>query len=134
MTGILETLKYVFIIFQNYVSTIGVLGAGLMGAGIAQVSVDKGMKTILKVRNIDGITRGINQVQGGVDKAVKRKKINKLDGERHMSNLVPTTDYDRFKEVDMVIEAVFEDISLKHKVVKEVRCNQIIGSSWLMWV
>jgi len=100
--------------------TIGVLGAGLMGAGIAQVSVDKGMKTILKDMNVDGITRGINQVQGGTDKSVKRKKISKLEGERHMSNLIPTTDYDRFKEVDMVIEAVFEDLNLKHRVVKEV--------------
>merc|ERR1719158_307139 len=78
------------------------------------------MTTILKDMNVDGITRGINQVQGGVDKAVKRKKISKLEGERHMSNLIPTTDYDRFKEVDMVIEAVFEDLSLKHRVVKEV--------------
>ena len=91
-----------------------------MGAGIAQVSVDKGMKTILKDMNVDGITRGINQVQGGTDKSVKRKKISKLEGERHMSNLIPTTDYDRFKEVDMVIEAVFEDLNLKHRVVKEV--------------
>ena len=100
--------------------TIGVLGAGLMGAGIAQVSVDKGMTTILKDMNIDGITRGVNQVQGGVDKAVKRKKVSKLEGERTMANLIATTDYDRFKDVDMVIEAVFEDLSLKHKVVKEV--------------
>ena len=91
-----------------------------MGAGIAQVSVDKGMATILKDMNVDGITRGINQVQGGVNKAIKRKKISKLEGERYMSNLIPTTDYDRFKEVDMVIEAVFEDLTLKHKVVKEV--------------
>merc|ERR1711894_229746 len=53
-------------------------------------------------------------------KRVKRKKISKLDGERYMSNLIATTDYDRFKEVDMVIEAVFEDLALKHKVVKEV--------------
>merc|ERR1739848_717696 len=100
--------------------TIGVLGAGLMGAGIAQVSVDKGMTTILKDMNIDGITRGVNQIQGGTDKAVKRKKVSKLEGERTMANLIATTDYDRFKDVDMVIEAVFEDLSLKHKVVKEV--------------
>merc|ERR1719228_1265850 len=59
--------------------TLGILGAGLMGAGIAQVSVDKGMKTILKDMNVDGITRGINQVQGGTDKSVKRKKISKLE-------------------------------------------------------
>merc|ERR1712136_345278 len=55
----------------NPSQTIGILGAGLMGAGIAQVSVDKGMKTILKDMNVDRITRGFNQVQGGTDKSVK---------------------------------------------------------------
>jgi len=96
------------------------LGAGLMGAGIAQVSVDKGMTTILKDMNSAGLARGSNQVQDGVDKKVKRKKISKLDGEKYMANLIPALDYSDFKKVDMVIEAVFEDLSLKHRVVKEV--------------
>ena len=91
-----------------------------MGAGIAQVSVDKGMRTLLKDMNIEGISRGINQVQTGVDGKVKRKKISKLDGERYMSKLEATIDYSKFKDVDMVIEAVFEDINLKHRVIKEV--------------
>jgi len=100
--------------------TIGILGAGLMGAGIAQVSVDKGMKTILKDMSNDGLARGIGQVEDGVAKSVKRKKVSQLEGEKFISSLVGTIDYDRFKEVDMVIEAVFEDLSLKHRVVKEV--------------
>merc|ERR1719427_1658762 len=104
----------------NRSNTIGILGAGLMGAGIAQVSVDKGMTTILKDMNSAGLARGANQVQGGVDKKVKRKKISKLDGEKYMANLIPALDYSDFKKVDMVIEAVFEDLSLKHRVVKEV--------------
>jgi len=100
--------------------TIGILGAGLMGAGIAQVSVDKGMKTILKDMAMPGLSRGVGQVEGGIAKSVKRKKISGLEGEKFMSSLIGTIDYDRFKEVDMVIEAVFEDLALKHKVVKEV--------------
>jgi len=104
----------------NRSNTIGILGAGLMGAGIAQVSVDKGMTTILKDMNSAGLARGSNQVQDGVDKKVKRKKISKLDGEKYMANLIPALDYSDFKKVDMVIEAVFEDLSLKHRVVKEV--------------
>ena len=43
--------------------------------------------------------------------------------ERFESNLIPSLDYSRFKEVDMVIEAVFEDINLKHRVIKEVEAN-----------
>lgn len=91
-----------------------------MGAGIAQVSVDKGMKTILKDMNTAGVARGINQVQSAIDTKVKRKRIPRIDGEKYMSNLLGTIDYDKFKQVDMVIEAVFEDINIKHRVVKEV--------------
>jgi len=103
--------------------TLGILGAGLMGAGIAQVSVDKGMTTILKDMNTTGLARGIDQVQTYVDKSVKRKKISKLDGEKYMSSLIGTTDYSKFKDVDMVIEAVFEDLAIKHRVVKEVEAH-----------
>jgi len=103
--------------------TVGILGAGLMGAGIAQVSVDKGMKTILKDMSSPGLARGIGQVEDGVAKSVKRKKISQLEGEKYISNLVGTINYDRFKDVDMVIEAVFEDLALKHRVVKEVEAH-----------
>ncbi|KAA0195487.1 hypothetical protein HAZT_HAZT010268 [Hyalella azteca] len=99
---------------------LGILGAGLMGAGIAQVSIDKGYRTILKDMSEAGLARGIDQIQKGVDTAVKRKRYSRFTGELNMSNLEATLSYDVFKDVDMVIEAVFEDIALKHKVIKEV--------------
>merc|ERR1712001_544630 len=88
--------------------------------GIAQVSIDKGIKTVLKDINNAGVARGVFQIKDGNTKKIKRKKISALDGERHMANLLPTTDYSKLKDVDMIIEAVFEDLSLKHRVVKEV--------------
>jgi len=101
--------------------SIGILGAGLMGAGIAQVSIDKkDMFTVLKDVNQPGLARGVFQVKDGLNKKIKRKKISALDGERQMTQLLPTTDYSKLKNVDMIIEAVFEDLSLKHRVVKEV--------------
>merc|ERR1712223_455027 len=100
--------------------SIGILGAGLMGAGIAQVSIDKGIKTVMKDVSDAGLSRGVFQIKDGNTKKIKRKKISALDGERHMANLLPTTDYSKLKDVDMIIEAVFEDLSLKHRVVKEV--------------
>lgn len=93
-----------------------------MGAGIGQVTLDKGMTTILKDMNSAGIARGINQIQEGIDKKVKRKKVSRVQGEKWMSSLIATTDYDQFKKVDIVIEAVFEDLALKHRVIKEVNC------------
>merc|ERR1719288_461710 len=104
----------------NPSKTLGVLGAGLMGAGIAQVSVDKGYTTVLKDMNSAGLARGLNQVQDYLDKKAKRKKISKLQSEQYMANLLPALDYSDFGKVDMVIEAVFEDINIKHRVVKEV--------------
>lgn len=103
----------------NPSKTLGILGAGLMGAGIAEVSVHK-FNTVLKDMNSAGLARGVNQVQGGLDKKVKRKKTSKLEAERYMSALIPALDYTDFRKVDMVIEAVFEDINIKHRVIKEV--------------
>ena len=104
---------------------MGILGAGLMGAGIAQVSVNKGYTTYLKDMSSAGLARGTNQVQDYLDKSAKRKKISKLDAERYMANWIPTLDYDKFGIVDMVIEAVFEDLNIKHRVVKEVEKHML---------
>ncbi|XP_005110023.1 trifunctional enzyme subunit alpha, mitochondrial [Aplysia californica] len=105
---------------QKKATTVGILGAGLMGAGIAQVSVDKGMKTLLKDMSLQGLARGQDQVQKGFDLSVKKKKISSFERDMIISNLDPTVTYDGFKDCDMVIEAVFEDIDLKHRVIKEV--------------
>ncbi|XP_037068080.1 trifunctional enzyme subunit alpha, mitochondrial-like [Pollicipes pollicipes] len=103
---------------QRRSQTLAVLGAGLMGAGIAQVSVDKGMKCILKDMNTSGLARGVNQVEAGIKKKVKRRAITSFEGEQFMSNLAPTITYDGFGKADMVIEAVFEDLAVKHKVLQ----------------
>lgn len=63
--------------FNNFCfsRTVGVLGAGLMGAGIAHVTVDKGLQVVLKDTNKDGLSRGIAQIEKGLTGAVKRKKM-----------------------------------------------------------
>ncbi|CAG2120545.1 unnamed protein product, partial [Medioppia subpectinata] len=100
--------------------TLAVLGAGLMGAGIAQVSVDKGYHTILKDVSTAGLVRGEQQIRGAFDTKVKRKRLTFTERDLYMSNLNTSIDYRNFKKVDVVIEAVFEDIKIKHKVVQEV--------------
>lgn len=99
---------------------IGVLGAGLMGAGIAAVSVDKGYNVILKDMSSTGLSRGYNQISDNFKKSVKRKKISQIQADQYISNLKPQLTYDNFNKLDMVIEAVFEDINIKHRVIKEV--------------
>ncbi|CAH0725904.1 unnamed protein product, partial [Brenthis ino] len=105
---------------QVDVKSIGVLGAGLMGAGIVQVSIDKGYSVVLKDATSAGLYRGVGQIQNGLVNAVKRKRVSSLQKDKFLSNLYPTLDYSKFKNVDCVIEAVFEDINIKHKVIKEL--------------
>lgn len=105
-------------------NTISVLGAGFMGAGIAAVSIDKGYDVIMKDMNAAGLARGEQQIKKIFDTYTKRKKITPYERDVHMSHLVPTLDYQDLSKSDIVIEAVFEDLNIKHKVVKEV--EQII--------
>lgn len=118
-----------------------------MGAGIAQVSVDKGVHTILKDTTVEGLARGQQQVyKGWVIKTIftwlhsclnlywhkfapfltrlndkaKKKSITAFERDSILSNLTGMLDYSGFEKADMVIEAVFEDIKIKHAVLKEV--------------
>lgn len=105
---------------QKNVQQLAILGAGLMGAGIAQVSVDKGLKTLLKDTTVTGLSRGQQQVFKGLNDKVKKKALTSFERDSIFSNLIGQLDYKGFEKADMVIEAVFEDLGVKHKVLKEV--------------
>uniref|UniRef100_H2ZB01 enoyl-CoA hydratase n=1 Tax=Ciona savignyi TaxID=51511 RepID=H2ZB01_CIOSA len=98
---------------------IAVLGAGLMGAGIVQVSIDKGYNVVLKDSFSPGLARGQEQIYKGFNTASKKKKMTTFERDAIMAKLDATLSYDALRNADMVIEAVFEDIDIKHKVVKE---------------
>ncbi|XP_037100849.1 hydroxyacyl-CoA dehydrogenase trifunctional multienzyme complex subunit alpha a [Syngnathus acus] len=104
---------------EKEVKTLAILGAGLMGAGVAQVSVDKGLNTLLKDTTVEGISRGEDQVYKGLNEKVKKKTLSSFERDATLSNLSAQLDFTGFSSADMVIEAVFEDINVKHKVLKE---------------
>lgn len=102
------------------VKNVAVLGAGLMGAGIVQVTVDKGYNVVMKDATEGGLARGIGQIQKGFETAIKKKKITSIEKDKIMCNLIPTLSYDQFKNADIVVEAVFESLDIKHRVIKEM--------------
>ncbi|XP_056624566.1 hydroxyacyl-CoA dehydrogenase trifunctional multienzyme complex subunit alpha b [Triplophysa dalaica] len=105
---------------EKDVKTLAILGAGLMGAGIAQVTVDKGIHTILKDTTMEGLNRGQQQVYKGLNDKTKKRSLTTFERDSILSNLTGKLDYSGFAKADMIIEAVFEDLSIKHKVIKEV--------------
>tara|TARA_B100000745_G_scaffold82436_2_gene51410 strand:- start:19460 stop:21616 length:2157 start_codon:yes stop_codon:yes gene_type:complete len=106
---------------QPAVTNVGVLGAGLMGAGIAYVSVANAkVRVRLKDRDEQGLAAGIRYQWNCLKPKLKRRFISPLDVEKHMAMLTPTTDYSGFASADIVIEAVFEDLELKHQMLKDI--------------
>lgn len=68
-------MKSIYLFMFHFCRTVAVLGAGLMGSGIAQVTVDKSYDVILKDITLENLAKGQNQIQKGFDSAVKKKKI-----------------------------------------------------------
>lgn len=118
--GQTECKKNRFGVPKQKIKTVAVVGAGLMGAGIVQVSIDKGYNVILKDANQAGLDRGIGQIQDGLEKAVKRKKYSTGERDRFLASLNTSLSYQNFKNADLVIEAVFEDLKVKHQVIAEI--------------
>ncbi len=101
------------------VRELGVLGAGLMGSGIADVSINNGLPVVLKDISYDALSRGVKGIFDGLTKKVRRKIITPFERDQIMSRLTPVTDYRSFSHVDLTIEAVFEDLDVKHNVLRE---------------
>jgi len=119
--GQVECKKNPFGVPAKRSQNIAVLGAGLMGAGIAEVSIHKANhNVILKDTTVEGLSRGINQIYGNMNKRTKKRQMTTFERDNFMAKMATQLDYSGFEKADMVIEAVFEDINIKHKVVKEV--------------
>jgi len=115
------------------VDTIAVLGAGLMGEGIAEISLLKNWEILLKDISDDMLFRARKNIRKAINKKVKQKALNKADAETLMNRLHTDTSYTGFEKADLVIEAVFEDMQIKHKVIAELdevlRNDVIIASN-----
>ena len=96
--------------------TIAVLGGGLMGSGIATACVLTGHRVIIKEINEKFMQGGLDRVKANIMSRVKKGKMRQDVADRALSLLSGTTTYDAFGGVDMVIEAVIEDIGLKQKI------------------
>ncbi|KZN61483.1 fatty acid oxidation complex subunit alpha FadJ [Pseudoalteromonas luteoviolacea] len=104
-----------------------VLGGGLMGAGITHVSAAKaGVRVRIKDVAHQGISNALNYSYKILSKKQKRRILSKAEMQSTMNSITGTTDYSGFKDIDIVIEAVFEDLALKQGMVADIEkeCSQ----------
>uniref|UniRef100_UPI0026202F46 3-hydroxyacyl-CoA dehydrogenase NAD-binding domain-containing protein n=1 Tax=Maricaulis sp. TaxID=1486257 RepID=UPI0026202F46 len=103
---------------KGEVNKIAVIGAGFMGAGIATVSAQAGIDVVLIDANQEGADKGKQHAVDHFNKGVKRGKLSQEKADAIAGRIVATTDYALLSDVDLVIEAVFENSELKNKITK----------------
>jgi 3-hydroxyacyl-CoA dehydrogenase/enoyl-CoA hydratase/3-hydroxybutyryl-CoA epimerase len=114
------------------VERVGVLGGGLMGSGIAYVTVNAGLPVRLREKDDAAAARALGAVRAILDERVERRSIDRLERAERMRLFTTTTDWSGFAAVDLLVEAVFEDLALKQEMVKAfeaVNANGIFATN-----
>ncbi|MDQ3914381.1 MAG: 3-hydroxybutyryl-CoA dehydrogenase [Actinomycetota bacterium] len=102
------------------VTTIGIVGTGLMASGIAEVAAKAGNDVILRGRSEASIKRAKAVVAKSLDRAVTKGKMERADADGILDRITTTLDFEDMAEVDLVIEAVAEDLPVKESIFREL--------------
>lgn len=102
------------------VNSVGIVGAGTMGGGIAMVFANAGIPVLLKETDQAALDRGLANIQKNYANSVKRGRFTQQYVEERRKLIWPTLDYGEFAGVDMVVEAVFENMALKKEVFSQL--------------
>ncbi|MDR3418930.1 MAG: fatty acid oxidation complex subunit alpha FadJ [Nevskia sp.] len=106
------------------IERVAVLGAGLMGSGIALVTANKaGLPVRLKDRDDKGLAGGYAYLRKFYGKRVQRRAMSRAEAEAELSRVTGGADYSGFAHCDLVVEAVFEDLKLKHRMLHDVESH-----------
>ncbi|MFF7793941.1 3-hydroxybutyryl-CoA dehydrogenase [Streptomyces sp. NPDC007991] len=97
---------------------LAVIGAGLMGSGIAQVSAQAGWDVVLRDVTDEALKRGTDGIKASYDKFVAKGKLEAHDADAALARITATTDLDAVADADVVVEAVFEKLEVKHEIFR----------------
>jgi 3-hydroxyacyl-CoA dehydrogenase/enoyl-CoA hydratase/3-hydroxybutyryl-CoA epimerase len=115
---------------RSKVAKVGILGAGMMGAGIAWSAAMSGIEVVLKDVSLDGAQRGKAHSEKLLAKRIARGRSDQAKADEVLARITPTADYADLAGCDVVIEAVFEDYELKKQVFAEVEA--VVGPDTLL--
>src|ERR1700704_5023219 len=102
------------------IKQVGVVGAGLMGHGIAQVAAQAGYDVVLREVDDETLAKGIGKIEKQLARAVEKGKAEQADADAVLGRIHGTTDYKDLADRDLVIEAITEDLELKRAMWKEL--------------
>ena len=106
------------------IQTIGIIGAGTMGNGIAQICAAAGLSVVMVDISDAAVSRGIATVGGSLERLVKKEKMSAADREATLKRITGTTDRAKLVDCDLVIEAATENEELKVKILKDL-CTKL---------
>ncbi|MEU0533108.1 3-hydroxyacyl-CoA dehydrogenase family protein [Amycolatopsis tolypomycina] len=98
------------------VARVGVVGTGTMATGIAEVFAKRGLDVVLRARSLEKAQASVARVKKSLDKAVVKGKLSEEDAALALARITPVTDFEALADVDLVIEAVAEELSVKQAV------------------
>jgi 3-hydroxyacyl-CoA dehydrogenase/enoyl-CoA hydratase/3-hydroxybutyryl-CoA epimerase len=113
----------------NGASPIGIIGAGLMGSGVATVLASKGIRTVLQDRDGAGVAKGLAAVSAHFDERVKKRRMHSSERIAAVATVCPATEFNTLRNAKIVVEAVFEDLRIKHGVLR--KCEQSCPSDFI---
>ena len=102
------------------IKSIGIIGAGTMGNGIAQACATSGINVVMIDINEAAVAKGLATIESSLDRLIKKEKISENDKAQAMSKIQVSTDYQSLKGLNMVIEAATENYEIKVKILKQI--------------
>jgi 3-hydroxybutyryl-CoA dehydrogenase len=105
---------------HSMINTVGIIGAGTMGNGIAQICAAAGLSVVMVDISDAAVNRGISTVGGSLERLVKKEKISEADREATLKRITGTTERAKLADCDLVIEAATENEELKVKILKDL--------------
>ena len=102
------------------IGSVGVLGAGLMGSGIAEICARAGYDTVVREVSPELADKGLKRIQGSMARAVEKGKVTAADADAARGRLRTTTSLSDLRECDVVLEAIVEDLAIKKETYREL--------------
>jgi 3-hydroxyacyl-CoA dehydrogenase len=105
---------------ERVIKTVGVIGAGTMGGGISMALVNAGFAVTLVEANQQGLDAGLEKIKANYAATVAKGRLAQADMDKRMALISPTLDLNALADVDMIIEAVFEEMSIKREIFQKL--------------